>query len=365
MEFVTCLIKLNFSNLLLLTIVTMRDAYCIYCILFGYAIYGYLFYKYFMGDIRIMKQNIPTIIAKKLPFSFNFTNYKLNERRDNFISWMLNPDSLCWNINDNDTTQNTFIATVAIQYDNITKIHIRQNRMFYAMINNYIYCEYTEYTNNISIFSKHDNISKYDNQYQRWYKLFFIQYLLNYHREKLLYLIWLDADTIILNLNFSINDNIIYLSNDSLKYSMYIQSDRNSRYFVNSGVLILKNTDWTRNELITFCVNDDIIFNTFKVSPQRDQYALIKYHQTYPIKWKNNVKIINGLQIHGNNVNNLEIKDNFVWHLNSGGIKAKTSVIECTLIQYCSKYFLSLVYSNNKNRDEIFQTCLKEMYYYA
>ena len=76
-----------------------------------------------MGDIKIMKQNIPTIISKKIPFSFNFTNYKLNERRDNFLSWMLNPDSLCWNINDNDTTQNTFIATVAIQYDNITKIH--------------------------------------------------------------------------------------------------------------------------------------------------------------------------------------------------------------------------------------------------
>eukprot|EP01084_Bolivina_argentea_P076866 139347_1 len=325
------------------------DSYWIICLLCGTIIYLYFIYLYFIGDIRILKQNIPAVTYQKIPFSSNFTNYKFDE---DFISWMMKPNSICWNLKS-QSIKHIFVVTVMFDYDSIAKLYVRQNRMYYALLNNYVYCEYSEYTPNIELFSNHEYVQQYDNRYQRWYKLFFIKYLLHNFNSNMKSLIWLDFDTIIINFNYTLNNNINIFNSH---HSMYAQSDPFG--ILNSGVFVLKNNDWSIS-LMEFCTDYKIINIAHKNSPFRDQYAFAKYSREYSDLWTKNVKIIDGLQLKGNDFKQYK-KHLFSWHID-GSKRKQTLLIECVLIKHEPIWFISMIY-NITNKNIAFQQCLQKMY---
>jgi hypothetical protein len=129
----------------------------------------------------------------------------------------------------------------------------------------------TLYTPNISDFSYYSEVAliEYCNKYNYgyyiynealsndiehgcWNKIPAIQKHLNNHK----YLIWIDSDAIINDFNIDIKQFIKYNENKSVIVSHDINSKRN-RPFFNSGVMIIKNNDFS-NKVLHNTWNSDV-----------------------------------------------------------------------------------------------------------
>lgn len=106
-----------------------------------------------------------------------------------------------------------------------------------------------------------------------WYKII----LLNHLIPKTKYIVWIDCDAIITNPNIRIEE---FIQGD---YELFVCRDINpNRTLFNSGVMIFKNTNNTRN-LLNKVWNYDGIHG---YTPHGDQDILNKYVKKIPIKMK-------------------------------------------------------------------------------
>lgn len=335
-----------------------NDGVCLLILCTFVVLYFIVLYFFFRGDIRITKAKLPAVLHDTIPFSYNFTKQQFDAH---FVSWLMNPDSLCWNL-DAVTESTVFVVTVMVHYNNVSRLYIRQNRMVYAKINGYVYCEYSDLSrhlttaNMIGLLDNASDLSTNDNRYERWYKLFFLKYLMNEKRysTKMGYVLWMDFDSVVINFHYSVGVMLNIYGNE---HSLY--AERDPFAILNSGVFLLRNDEWSRG-LLDYCTSDHIVQNAFLESPFRDQWALLQYSKEFPEEWKSHILLIEGLQmLHSNNDFRKYQYPTLTWHID--GSKTRQMVlIECVLLKYQPLWFL-LVAHNETNRELLNEQCENQL----
>eukprot|EP01084_Bolivina_argentea_P275664 470175_1 len=339
-----------------------KDTYCIIIIFIGLFIYCLLWYLYMSGGFVIMvtHRKWPYLIQRdwELPFSINTSQFILPTNiKESYINWLQNPSSLCWNIyNNTNQNKSTFILTVLYEYSTEFKLLIRNNRMQYALIHNYIYCELSDDNHHSYEIIKNFKIHSIDPSihYKRlWYKMYLIEYLLDKYVSKIHSFLWLDADVVIINFDAIVTNWIDY----SPKKSLFIGNDWVG---INSGVFILKNSNWTRNDFLKYIMSDEMM-EYVKKDTTREQMAIIEYKNDWFDKWKQNVDVVKNLQIFKYALLFMDIYDD--WNLPLGfhfckeyNLKKRALTIECSLIKSQPLWLMNVIY-NTTNKTYVYYDC--------
>lgn len=154
------------------------------------------------------------------------------------------------------------------------------------------------------------------NRHSAWCK---IHYLLEMLKENYDYIFWIDADAFFCNFDIKIeewitpNKNLILCRDAGANFSQWNQY----KHLINSGAMIFKNTEWSKNilEFIIHC-ND---FKTFYTEPTWEQVAIRRCLKNNHHSIKDCTHIITDLQFNCN-TNDLDEfikKKGFIVHLTS------------------------------------------------
>merc|ERR1712125_80228 len=150
-------------------------------------------------------------------------------------------------------------------------------------MHNYVYCELSDDTTRSQKIIGNFKINAIDarNPYNRlWYKLHFIEYLLDKLGSQISYFLWLDADAVILNFNASLSR---WYERQPTKHLLIGHLDA-----MNSGVFILKNSNWTNNIFLKYVMTNRMMRET--VGDQwGEQRAFYKSRDEHPKEWLANV----------------------------------------------------------------------------
>ncbi len=110
------------------------------------------------------------------------------------------------------------------------------------------YAEYHSY--NFDIFSDSTN-SNYEPDDKRWNKIMILYNRMIQH-ENIEYIMWIDADAIVLNMEFSFEDLLLQYHQSDLIASSDIRMG-----FINTGIMIIRNTLWMRRFLFNWWIIAD------------------------------------------------------------------------------------------------------------
>ena len=383
---------------------TKQDRLCIVMIflcLFIYLFICYLYLTQYFTIMRVTESRIPLILQHDLlfPYSINTSNVEpstlnIKMSQQSYIEWLQHPSTLCWNWNsnndidfdDDDHDELLVVLTILYDYSYEYQLLIRNNRMMYALLHDYTYCELSDYTASesssdiIKQFKIH-SIDKNKHYKRLWYKLHFIEYLLgnDYNDDKINYVLWIDADAIILNLKSSIKQ-LLHLDlnsnnlNTHTKYNLYISNDRSG---INSGVFLLKNSNWTKNNFLKYVMSDNMM-HFVQSSTMREQVAIRKYQKVYPFEWNKNVKIVDNLQaLEYSSLFDINIDDGikgqfkYIYTVNNlidlpltfhfcyeADLRKREWTIRCSMIKSQPLWLLDIMYnSTNINKSHLYHNC--------
>ena len=329
------------------------DKFCTVCVVCFVMIYAIVCYFYVSGSLNIIKSKLPHSISKRIRLShtkidLNFTklidatNIKSDTNSDDieasYLQWLHNPNTLCWNSNSRLTKSgknslSIIIVTILFNYDEPIQESfvqfIRNNRMTYALIHGYTYCElsnqilkqFNKSKQSNKLISKIYQINKIDNdEYFRilWYKMIFIEYLMQscyaHHRHHQthiqtydqkchnsgdhtndnVYYLLMDSDSVIVNFDLQLESVIISTMmtsknglNDKNKYDILIGKDSVG---INNGVSIYYQSDWTINVFLKYILNHSVILQSIN-DVTREQYAITLFKKNKPFEWDNHVTI--------------------------------------------------------------------------
>ena len=143
----------------------------------------------------------------------------------------------------------------------------------YAIAINSVYAEYNDYNYYIMSPLSH---SEYEPRDQRWNRVKIIENAINPNDgflKDMEYIVWIDADLVFINLDYSLSDII----NENRNADIIISSEWHAETGVaNTGCFIAKNTDWTRDFLSAW-------WNNYDRSLNHDQVFFDKlYKSLYP-----------------------------------------------------------------------------------
>lgn len=209
------------------------------------------------------------IIIFILIFIF-FKQLKLEKYKDRFI--IKNTDKY-W-------TNNIFNPNIAIVTQNTPEI---KDYSFHSEINLKYYCNLHKYC--LYIFKEH--LCK--EVHPCWYKIILIRKLLSKHK----YLIWIDSDAIITNMNIKFESFILK------DYHLFVCEDITpKRTPFNSGVMIFKNDKitfkylekvWNYEGIHGYTPNgDQDILNKYSLTNIKIKIYPMNYFNSHPLKFKMN-----------------------------------------------------------------------------
>jgi len=154
------------------------------------------------------------------------------------------------------------------------------------------YADYHQYHFISHILPYMDMLSKiHPKLHCTWYKILMINEYLNDNNNKYDYILWIDADAIIIDFNIKIE----YFIKRSLGRDILIAEDMNPCCLINAGVILIKNTDWSKE--------------CFKQVWNLDRYDNVKFYEQSAL-----VKV---LRLNGQNLEKHKIFHTYV----TGGIK--------------------------------------------
>lgn len=154
-----------------------------------------------------------------------------------------------------------------------------------------------------------------------WYKPLFILDILENNNPD--YILFLDADAIVCNFSYKIEDFI------DEKHDIIVTQDHGPSK-VNAGVFIFKNTEWTRKFLLEWWTSSSTIIGGVDNVPGYYSNALWHDQTCFGILMDKNLDYVNHIKIVNNNIlNGREYKNiqdnNFIFHAFAyGGVKNRT-----------------------------------------
>eukprot|EP01083_Nonionella_stella_P032633 89315_1 len=337
-----------------------KDTLCIFIMVISVLIYLLVMYLYFTQRFVIMaeQRTWPYLIQRdwQLPFSINTSEFEPPSNiRSSYIQWLQDPSTLCWNYDPN-SQHSIFILGVLYEYSLQLKLFVRNNRMQYALMHNYVYCELSDDTKHSQDIIDNLEIHAIDpnTHYKRlWYKMYLIQHVMQQFKENIAYVLWVDADAVILNLNASLSE---WYENSSSKH-LFIGNDWVG---LNSGVFILKDSNWTRNDLLKSIVSEKMM-HLVKKDTTREQMAFWKYREQNTDKWQRFVCMVNNLQVwkyeilfmDGKNRKKLPLTFHWVKEFN---LAKRAATIECSMILSQPLWLLNIAYGTS-NKTTAYRDC--------
>ena len=132
----------------------------------------------------------------------------------------------------------TFNSKIAV----VTFFTLNYTIGFDTMLINKSYCKINKY----DFFVYNDDPDSLKNKHPAWYKLYYVNKVLQEYKYE--YVFWIDADAFFCNNNLRIenyiNDTKDFIVARDSGYSL--EEYKNNKYKINSGVFIFKNTDWSK-----------------------------------------------------------------------------------------------------------------------
>lgn len=337
-----------------------KDTICIVIIFICLFIYFFIFYLYANGNFVIMETHrswSSDLIQRDLPLLYSINTRNLPEPKKSYIKWLENPSTLCWNNEKEIDDASVFVLSVLYGYSMNYKLLIRNNRMLYASMNNYVYCELTDDTEHSAEIIKNfaiDQIESFNPFNRLWYKLHFIEYLMDrFGGDKISYFLWLDADAVLINLNTSISKWYKYES--SIK-SLFIGNSED----INSGVFILKNNDWARNTFLKYAMSRNMMLESAN-DRFGEQRAFYRFREERREDWNKNVNdAVNDLQISRYSTLYLQYSDSQSLPLSFHFWEQKKDnwpiIVECVMCRSQPLWLLQIIYDST-NRTQIYNDC--------